>query len=207
MYYGAARSARADGRASLACLPVPRRAWHCAPMATKTADFRICALLGVDIDGTLTDGFLFWGGPQVGWTQRFAVRDGEALVRLAKTGFPIVPISRNQTACARARMEHLGLPLRWVGVQDKLQALTEVEAHYGIARSQMAYVGDGLEDAALFAQVGLACCVRSGHPVARGHAAYITEANGGEGAVEEVVDQLLRQRPAARAENSQPNDR
>ncbi|RYE96880.1 MAG: hypothetical protein EOO78_20330 [Oxalobacteraceae bacterium] len=197
LYYAASHSARqslppSDLPAYLVCA---LGAWHPAAMHPAGVDFSHCSLLGVDIDGTLTDGTLLWGGPQVGWTQRYAVRDGEALVRLRHSGFPVVPISRNKTACARERMAHLGLPLQWVGVSDKLAALGEVEAAYGISRQRIAYVGDGREDAEILAVVGFPCCVRGSHPAAQAAAAYTTVQAGGAGAIEEIIDLLLAQRP------------
>jgi 3-deoxy-D-manno-octulosonate 8-phosphate phosphatase (KDO 8-P phosphatase) len=147
-------------------------------------------LLGLDIDGTLTDGLLFWGGPEVGWTQRYAVRDGEAIVRLARPNLHVVPISRNKTLCAKARMQGLGLPCDWVGVDDKVTALAQVCERYAVSPEAVCYVGDGREDAALMARVGVGCCVADGHPACREAAAYVTQAPGGRGAVEEVIEHM-----------------
>ncbi len=163
-------------------------------MSNTVASLADIALLGIDIDGTLTDGTLLWGGPDIGWTQRYAVRDGEAIRRLAAWPLPIVPISRNKTACARARMQMLGLPSRWVGVDDKLTALQEVEGAYNVGRQQICYIGDGREDGVLFAAVGRAYCVRDGHPEAARRASHSTAAAGGCGAVEEVIDLLMQAR-------------
>ena len=149
-------------------------------------------LLSLDIDGTLTDGFLYWAGHDTGWTQRYAVRDGEAMVRLAHRGMPIVPVSRNKTQCAKARMQGLKLPCEWVGVDDKVAALKQVCEHYGVAPEAVCYVGDGREDAPVLAQVGLGCCVADGHAVSRTAARYVTCAPGGRGAVEEVIEQVMQ---------------
>ncbi len=163
-------------------------------MARPPASFAATALLAVDIDGTLTDGLLDWGGPEVGWTQRYAVRDGEAILRLVAAGIPVVPLSRNATACARARMQHLELPLTWLGVKDKLAALDALLQAYALPAAKVAYVGDGPEDAALFAAVGSGCAVADAHPQARDAAAWTTTAAGGRGAVAEVIERLLAAR-------------
>jgi 3-deoxy-D-manno-octulosonate 8-phosphate phosphatase (KDO 8-P phosphatase) len=158
--------------------------------------FAAIRLLGVDIDGTLTDGFLYWAGPEVGWTQRYAVRDGEALLRLVAAGIQVVPISRNKTACAKARMQGLKLPISWVGVDDKVAALAEVAQKTGISPAQMAYIGDGYEDVPILGQVALGCVPQNGHAQARAAADYVTTAPGGQGAVEEVIEHLLAAQPA-----------
>ena len=152
------------------------------------------ALLGIDIDGTLTDGFLFWAGPEAGWTQRYAVRDGEAILRLANKGMPIVPISRNKTRCAKVRMEGLKLPIEWVGVSDKEAALTEVSARYNLGVDTICYIGDGREDVPLLSRVGVGCSVSTGHPAAQQAARYVTTAPGGNAAVEEVIERIMQAR-------------
>jgi 3-deoxy-D-manno-octulosonate 8-phosphate phosphatase (KDO 8-P phosphatase) len=153
-------------------------------------------LLGVDIDGTLTDGFVYWAGPEVGWTMRFAVRDGEAILRAVQAGLVVVPISRNRTLCARTRMEALKLPLTWVGVSDKMAALDAVCEQYNVGRHEVAYVGDGHEDAPILQAVGLGCAPSDGHADARAASHYVTTAPGGRAAVEEVIERILAHRPA-----------
>lgn len=144
-----------------------------------------------DIDGTLTDGTTTWLGPQIGWTQRYSVRDGEALLRLAKAGVHVVPLSRNKTECARQRMFSLSLSTRWVGVDDKIVAFNEILAHYQVALEHCAFVGDGAEDAPLLEQVGHPFSVKDAHPLAVRAAGYVTKALAGSHAIEEIVSMLL----------------
>jgi 3-deoxy-D-manno-octulosonate 8-phosphate phosphatase (KDO 8-P phosphatase) len=148
-------------------------------------------LFAFDIDGTLTDGTTTWLGPEVGWTQRYSVRDGEALLRLAKAGVHVVPLSRNKTECARQRMSSLSLSTRWVGVDDKIVAFSEILAHYRVALEQCAFVGDGAEDAPLLEQVGHPFSVKDAHPLAIRAARYVTRALAGSHAIEEIVFTLL----------------
>ena len=156
-------------------------------------DWKNVALLVVDIDGTLTDAKVHWGGV-VGWTQTFSVRDGEAILRLVAVGVPVVPLSRNRTECARARMQGLGLPTTWVGVEDKVDAFDALRASYGVPTERIAYVGDGVEDVPILRSVGVPCSVADGNPEARAAAKYVTRAGGGAHAVEELVDVILKAR-------------
>jgi 3-deoxy-D-manno-octulosonate 8-phosphate phosphatase (KDO 8-P phosphatase) len=151
-------------------------------------------LLVIDIDGTLTNARLAWGGPSVGWTQTFSVRDGESIRRLMARGVAVVPLSRNNTACARARMEGLGLVTDWVGVSDKLASFGELRSRYEIAEEHIGYVADGREDVPILERVGFACVVADGHPAARAVAGYVTKASGGDHAVEEVIDLIFEAR-------------
>jgi 3-deoxy-D-manno-octulosonate 8-phosphate phosphatase (KDO 8-P phosphatase) len=151
-------------------------------------------LLIVDIDGTLTDAKLAWAGPAAGWTQLFSVRDGESIRRLCQRGIPVVPLSRNATLCARARMEGLGLPLDWLGVGDKLVSYEELRKQYAVAPERIAYVADGREDVPIFKAVGFPIAVADAHHSARAAARYVTQARGGEHALEEVIDLILEAR-------------
>ena len=158
------------------------------------SDFQQVELLLVDIDGTLTNAKLLWAGPEIGWTQVFSVRDGEAIRRLVSAGIPVVPLSRNPSDCAKARMRGLGLPTTWVGVRDKVVAFEAVRAQYNIAPEHIAYVADGVEDAPILRAVGMPCSVADGHRSARGAARYITLAAGGDHAVEEVIERIWEAR-------------
>jgi len=155
------------------------------------ARFSEISLLIVDIDGTLTDGKIDWGGPTSGWTQRFSVRDGESIRRLASKGLRVVPLSRNPSLCARVRMEGLGLSTEWIGVSDKEAAFADLLARHQIAPEQICYVADGREDAPILEKVGLPCAVADAHPQAKQAARYVTRARGGQHALEEIADLIM----------------
>jgi 3-deoxy-D-manno-octulosonate 8-phosphate phosphatase (KDO 8-P phosphatase) len=154
-------------------------------------DFSEIALLLIDVDGTLTDAKTTWGGPAVGFTQVFSVRDGESIKRLCLRGIPVVPLSRNATLSTRTRMEGLGVPCEWLGVGDKSVAFDELRRRYAIAPERIAYVADGREDVPIFRVVGFPIAVANAHPSARAAAKYVTRAAGGDHALEEVIDLIL----------------
>lgn len=152
-------------------------------------DLSRVALIAFDIDGTLTDATTWWGGDDVGWLQRYSVRDGEAILRL-KRRVPVVPISRNQTASARERIALLGLDGRWLGVRDKPEALRQICREYATEARQVCFVGDGLDDVEVFGLVGVAVAVADAHPNARTAAHVVLDAKGGARAIEELEQRL-----------------
>lgn len=155
-------------------------------------------LLTFDIDGTLTDATTWWAGESVGWVQRYSVRDGEALLRLVRSGVQIVPLSRNATEVARRRMEHLRCTTRWLGVADKLTALAEILAERAVAADRVVHIGDGLDDAPVFERVGVGVAVADAHPGALASADLILRARGGERAIEELEHLIQTARGAGR---------
>jgi 3-deoxy-D-manno-octulosonate 8-phosphate phosphatase (KDO 8-P phosphatase) len=163
---------------------------------TMIPAFAEVALVVVDIDGTLTDAKVAWAGPDIGWTMMFSIRDGESIRRLCQLGLPVVPLSRNQTRCARVRMEALGLPCDWLGVADKLAAFRDLLARYDVPLERIAYLADGREDVPILELVGLPIAVADAHGTVRAVAKYVTRARGGEHAFEEVADVILEARGA-----------
>lgn len=153
---------------------------------------RSIRLFAFDIDGTLTDGTTWFAGEELGWVQRYSVRDGEAILRLRRRGVVVVPLSCNKTRAAAQRMVLLGCETRWVGISDKRAALEEMVGHFAIEPEAICYVGDGADDAELFDRVGIGCAVRDAHPRALELAHYVTRARGGERVIEEL--ELLLER-------------
>lgn len=152
------------------------------------AQIRVVAF---DIDGTLTDATTSWLGPELGWTQTYSTRDGEAILELVGAGVVVVPISRNRTLTARARMEGLKLRLDWLGTPDKVASIAEASEALEVPLAQFLFVGDGREDAAIFECVGMGVAVRDAHPLAKARARWLLERAGGERVMEEIAEELL----------------
>lgn len=149
-------------------------------------------LLTFDIDGTLTDATTWWAGEGAGWVQRYSVRDGEALLRMARAGLPVVPLSRNKTEAARRRVEHLRCDPRWLGVTDKIAALDQIRAAFGgVAAARVLHVGDGIDDAPVFAAAGIGAAVADAHPAALRAADLVCRAAGGARVIEELEQRLI----------------
>lgn len=149
-------------------------------------------LITFDIDGTLTDATTWWVGEGAGWVQRYSVRDGEAILRLARAGLPVVPLSRNGTEAARRRMEHLRRELDWLGVKDKIAAVEAIAArHGGVALERVLHIGDGPDDAAVFEHVGVGVAVADAHPRAREVARLVLDAGGGQRTMEELELRMI----------------
>ena len=163
-------------------------------MAAMDPAFGEVDLVIIDIDGTLTDATIAWGGPDIGWTMSFSIRDGESIRRLGQHGVPVIPLSRNQTRCARVRMEGLGLACDWLGVTDKVSAFRDLLARQAVPAARVAYLADGREDVPILELVGLPLAVADAHPHAQRVAKYVTRARGGEHAFEEVADLIFAAR-------------
>lgn len=150
-------------------------------------------LMVLDVDGTLTDGSL-WYGPRGEQLKRFHVHDGHGIKLAAAAGITVAVISGRRSAAVTARCRELGIRYVLQGAADKGAALDRLLKKLDLHGSQVACVGDDTPDVPLFVRVGFAVAVRDAHPLAARAAHCRTSAPGGHGAVREVVDWLLAAR-------------
>jgi 3-deoxy-D-manno-octulosonate 8-phosphate phosphatase (KDO 8-P phosphatase) len=148
-------------------------------------------LLSLDVDGVLTDGGLYYaedGGIQ----RKFNVRDGVGIVRLREAGVPVTIISAGASGSIPSRAETLGIPNVFTAVADKLATLKSLCAELGVELTEVAHIGDDINDVPLMAAIGLPISVADASPEAREAARIVTANGGGKGAVREVCDALIR---------------
>jgi len=148
-------------------------------------------LLALDVDGVLTDGGLYFGehGEAL---KRFNSLDGYGIATLAKAGVTIVWITNNANPLVKPRAEKLGVSDVMVGVLDKRAALQEALARFGVAPEAAAYMGDDLLDLEAMSLAGFAAAPPNASEPIRRAAHYVTTAFGGDGAVREVCDLILK---------------
>ncbi|HZN96639.1 MAG TPA: HAD hydrolase family protein [Gemmatimonadales bacterium] len=154
-------------------------------------------ILGLDVDGVLTDNGVYIGpigGSRVE-LKRFDIQDGLGLILLKTAGIPVVWISgRNSEATALRAAELRVEELVQVPGPRKAAAFGEVLTRHGIQWEDAAFVGDDLADLPILRRVGLPIAVSNAVEEVKQVAAYITRAPGGHGAVREVVEAILRGR-------------
>ncbi|HET8532006.1 MAG TPA: HAD hydrolase family protein [Methylomirabilota bacterium] len=152
-------------------------------------------LLVLDVDGVLTDGGLFYGASGEE-TKRFHVHDGLALVVARKAGLQIAVLSSRASAAVTRRMTELGVSEVHQGVGDKADALAVLCERLGIPTSAVAMMGDDLPDLAAMGRVGLALAPANAVAEVKRAAQWVARRRGGDGAVREAVEMLLKARRA-----------
>lgn len=142
-----------------------------------------------DVDGTLTDGRLFFDseGREL---KAFHVHDGQGLVLLRKAGITPVFVTARASTIAEQRAAELGLDA-YTGVADKLECVSGIAARLGVTMAEVSFMGDDLPDLHVMLQAGFAIAPANAHPWVRERVHWRTTARGGEGAVRELCDLLL----------------
>lgn len=143
-----------------------------------------------DVDGTLTDGRL-WYAEDGHETKVFHVHDGLGLKRLQANGVQVALITARISHPVALRAEELDITHVYQGQKDKRACLTELLDALKLAPEQAAFVGDDLPDIAPMRMVGLAVAVANAHPWVAEQAHWQTGKRGGDGAAREVCDLIL----------------
>lgn len=151
-------------------------------------------LLVLDVDGVMTDGTV-WQGADGGISKRFHIRDGHGLVLLKKHAqLPLAIISgRNDPATAH-RAKDLGFAHVVQGVHHKLQAGKELAASLDLSLDDLCFMGDDIIDLPLMEAVGLSAAPANACPEALEAAAFVSAFDGGNGAVRELCELLMKSR-------------
>lgn len=163
--------------------------------AISAADLRArlaqVKLLALDVDGVLTDGGLYYSdsGEE---TKRFHVKDGQGLQALRRIGIEVALISGSDSRATLHRAKTLGITYAFVGTKDKLSTLKTLCQHLGLTLAQVAYVGDDVNDLPVMQAVGCPLTVADARPENRACALYVTKLGGGQGAVREICDDMLK---------------
>jgi 3-deoxy-D-manno-octulosonate 8-phosphate phosphatase (KDO 8-P phosphatase) len=152
-------------------------------------------LLVLDVDGVLTDGGLVYGasGEEA---KRFHVHDGLALVAALRAGLQVAVLSSRASAAVTRRMAELGVAEIHQGVADKAQALDALRERLGLRVAEVAVMGDDLPDLAAMGRAGLALAPANAAAEVKRAAHWVARRRGGEGAVREAIEMLLKARRA-----------
>jgi 3-deoxy-D-manno-octulosonate 8-phosphate phosphatase (KDO 8-P phosphatase) len=152
---------------------------------------RLIRLLAMDVDGVLTDGRLLFDH-QGHELKSFHVHDGQGIALAHRAGLHLAWISGRESVAVQRRASELQVTRVYQGVADKVQVLQELSGQTGVPITATAYIGDDLGDLPVLRRVGLPIAVANALPEVRACAAWITQRAGGQGAVREVIDFLLR---------------
>ena len=144
-------------------------------------------LLVVDVDGTLTDGGMYYDSKGEAM-KKFVTRDAKGMLMLRDAGVRVCVVTAETSAVVTARMRKLGITDYFPGVKDKLAWLREHLTHWQLDAAQVAYIGDDLNDLEGLLAAGLSCCPADAVPEVRQAVHYVCAAGGGAGAVREVCD-------------------
>lgn len=144
-----------------------------------------------DVDGVLTDGSVFVNttGEML---RTMNIRDGYALKAAVDNGYNVCIISGESNEGVRVRLRNLGITDIHLGTPDKVATFDEYTDVYSILPEQVLYMGDDIPDYHVMQLVGLPTCPQDACPEIKAISKYISHKNGGQGAVRDVIEQVMK---------------
>jgi 3-deoxy-D-manno-octulosonate 8-phosphate phosphatase (KDO 8-P phosphatase) len=162
-------------------------------------------LLLFDVDGVLTDGKLFLfpvpttaqagaqsPGQLVVEAKGFHAQDGAgiSIARIAGLKTGLITRRKSETVALRARdlkLEHVHQ-----GIQDKSKVFLEILSEEGLSASEVAFVGDDVIDLPVMRNCGFSVAVANARREVKDEAHYVTPHSGGDGALRDVIEYILK---------------
>lgn len=167
------------------------------PSPALLAKARRIRVLLTDVDGVWTDGRLFYfpgPGGELVETKGVTAIDGMGLRWWHAAGGVSGLISGRDSPGVTHRAQMLGVTYIYQGHLDKVEPFDRICAEARAADAEVCYVGDDLPDAPLLRRAGLGVAVANARPEVKAVADCVTATPGGQGALREVIELIMRAR-------------
>ena len=151
-------------------------------------------LVALDMDGTLTDGSINIGG-EGELFKRFNAKDGLGITTARRHGLRVAVITGRKGTIVQRRAEELGIAEDVMsGISAKKQALLALADKYKLTLEEIAFMGDDLNDLPALLAAGLSAAPADAAEDVRQRVSYIALHDGGQGAVRDLLELVLKAR-------------
>lgn len=154
----------------------------------KVKDIKLVVL---DVDGTLTDGKIYMDNNGIE-TKAFNVKDGMAIAKGGKYGLEFAIITGRESKIVENRAKELGIKEIHQKVSNKIEVLNDILNRYNLVYDNVAYMGDDINDIPAMLKAGFNGVPADSCPDIMEYADFRSTRNGGEGAVREFVEFIMR---------------
>ena len=141
-----------------------------------------------DLDGILTNAYVWWASEEVGFNRTFNIYDGYGMKVLMEHGLKVGVITGGNSVSVFKRTQQLGLDFCYAGNEDKREAFLDVMKKYNVAAEEILYMGDELFDIPLLKKSGFSATVPNTSDEIKEVVDYVTIRKSGEGCAREVID-------------------
>ena len=162
-------------------------------MNLKQKASKIKALV-LDIDGVLTNGLIGYSGIAGEEIKFFHVRDGHGIKLAKRAGLKVGAISGRTAGANKKRAAELEFDFLCEGEKDKSAAFEVLLKEFNLKDEECLYIGDDVVDIPILRRVGMAVTVADAPEYMDEYCDFRTSRKGGEGAVREVIEILLKEK-------------
>ena len=144
-------------------------------------------LLITDVDGVMTDCGMYYSesGDEF---KKFNTRDGMAIQLLREHGIKTAIITRENTKIVERRAQKLNIDYLFQGIDDKLVTLEYLKKECSFDYSEIAYIGDDINDLSILKKVGFSFCPNDAVDDVKKVCIAIAKQNGGNGVIREFYE-------------------
>jgi N-acylneuraminate cytidylyltransferase len=146
--------------------------------------------LVLDVDGVFTDGSVYYSKEGES-NKKFDMRDGMGLEILREHNVDVMVMTSEQSEIVAERMKKLKIKDVYLGVKDKFSFLNNIIQEKGISISNIAYIGDDVNDLANICSVGWSLTPNNATQIVKQHADIILPTNSGSGAIRSACDFII----------------
>ncbi len=147
-------------------------------------------LVITDIDGVWTDGGMYYDQTGNEW-KKFNTSDSAGVLFCKKLSIPVCIITGEETEIVKRRAEKLKIDYLFQGVGDKLSVAKKLCLELKIQLSDVAFIGDDINDVALLREVGISASPNNAPDYIKEMVSFTTKKCGGDGAFREFVETIL----------------
>ena len=150
-------------------------------------------LVLTDVDGVLTDGGRYFSekGEII---KRFHVRDGMGINILLRNGIQTVIVTKENSKVVKKWAKEMNVSKTYSGIKNKEKELEKICKYYKVLPSEIAFIGDDVNDIKLMKKIGFSATPFDGILQAKKVANYICKTSGGNGALREIIDLILEEK-------------
>lgn len=156
-----------------------------------SSNLKFIKAIVMDVDGVLTNGMIYLDkhGDEL---KTFHALDGLGIVLAKQAGLKTAFISARESDALSIRAKELGVDRLYQNRLHKTEALDHFLQDFKLEAREVCYVGDDLIDISILKRVGFPVAVSNAVQEVKQYARYVTKKSGGQGAVREVIERILK---------------
>lgn len=148
-------------------------------------------LLGLDVDGVLSDGKIYLSDTYGEEIKAFNTKDGQGIKLAQKHGIRVALITARKSNLVAKRASELGIDFCFQASTNKLSTMENIIQELNLTWQEVAYMGDDLPDMSILKRVGLSATPKDSLSYIKENCHYVCKNKGGAGAVRELIDMIL----------------
>ena len=148
--------------------------------------------LVIDVDGTMTDGGIYYDEKR-NELKKFCTKDAAGFLAAHRLGIKIIVLTGREYEATIRRMEEMKIKYVYQNISNKFDFLKDFMRKNNILKKEIGYIGDDLNDLSSMTLTGFVGCPADSCLEVREIADYISKIKGGQGAVRDIIEHILRE--------------